>query len=528
MTDVLELGIQVTGDEQAIADLQRVRGAQQQVAQQGATQAAAATQQAARVAQASRTQGAALTGLARNWGQVGSAIGQVGGVVGHLSPQMGALGSIVGQVGGAVTSLTGAMGPIGIAIAAVTTAVGLASAAFELFGARAEQAAQRTTHAREALESMNDVQLRQQELTEALANLNRIRSEGSDDEFVRASANVRNLRTALAAEQEREAARVAAGQAEERREAERERAGNARNEFERENARVLEEQNAILAEQEGIEREREQSAQRAAAAQQDRLRALQQLGDAVLDDLGALTEEIEIRSEMHAEEHEAQGNRLRELYSFWQELDGQTTEQILENRNRLHEKETELADRNKENIQARADQAKRDAADMGETTEGAFMAVGSSMQSFLGDVLSSIQEGNELTGEGFLRLLDRFLEATAIEYTLKALAEGGNAIAAAARYDYAAAAQHGVAAGIYGAVAALTGIAGAAISVPKASGAGGPAAVPQGAGGQGGTTNYTIQIYSPNAVFTETERAQIIGHGMRELRRQHGPAAART
>lgn len=147
-----------------------------------------------------------------------------------------------------------------------------------------------------------------------------------------------------------------------------------------------------------------------------------------------------------------------------------------------------------------------------------------------GQMVRQLIQASKLSGDAFMAQLDSFLEATAIEYTLKSLAEVANAVAAAARYDYAAAAQHGVAAALAGAVATATGVASIGIQTPSAAtgGGGGPAQVGAGAtpaGGDGG--NVTVNLFAPQAVFTEAERGQIVAEGLRAARREGGPGAVR-
>lgn len=144
-----------------------------------------------------------------------------------------------------------------------------------------------------------------------------------------------------------------------------------------------------------------------------------------------------------------------------------------------------------------------------------------------GDMISFLISGAEGGGDAFLAMLDSFLEATSTQYTIKALAEAAEAVAAAARYDFAAAGQHAAAAGLAAGVAAATGLASAAINVPQVGAASNAPAQAQPQQQAAGPTNYTIQLYAPQAVFTEAERGQIIAGGLREARRQMGPGAVR-
>lgn len=74
---------------------------------------------------------------------------------------------------------------------------------------------------------------------------------------------------------------------------------------------------------------------------------------------------------------------------------------------------------------------------------------------------------NEDRAAGFLKVTADMLAQVAIQAGIKAVYEGGEAIAAAARYDYAAATQHGIAAGIYAGLAVAAGGTSAAISAAR-------------------------------------------------------------
>ncbi len=147
-----------------------------------------------------------------------------------------------------------------------------------------------------------------------------------------------------------------------------------------------------------------------------------------------------------------------------------------------------------------------------------------------GKMFTFLAEGAEGGSDAFVALLDNFLETTAIQYTIKALAELAEMAAAAARQDWGAFAQHGVAAGMAAAVAAATGGAGAAIQAPAAPAGGAGASsrpvTPQ-QPPQGATEPFVVNIYASGAVFTERERTQMIAAGIRETRR-NGSRRVRT
>jgi hypothetical protein len=145
-----------------------------------------------------------------------------------------------------------------------------------------------------------------------------------------------------------------------------------------------------------------------------------------------------------------------------------------------------------------------------------------------GSMASFLIEGAEGGADAFVAMLDAFLEATAVEYTIKALAEAANAVAAIARYEPAAAAAHATAAGLAAGVAAATGLASAAISVPDTGGAQVPSeAQPAPQNEAAGPASYNVSLFAPQAVFTEAERGQLLAHGFREARRQMGAGAVR-
>lgn len=142
-----------------------------------------------------------------------------------------------------------------------------------------------------------------------------------------------------------------------------------------------------------------------------------------------------------------------------------------------------------------------------------------------GQMFRFLAEGAEGGTNAFVALLDKFLEATAIEYSIRALGEFAQAAASAASLDPVGAAAHAVAGGLAVAVAAATGIAGAAIqSAPPTVSAGGaasprqPAQLPP----DGGGTPFVVNIYASATVFTEHERQQLLAQGAREVRRNSG------
>lgn len=163
--------------------------------------------------------------------------------------------------------------------------------------------------------------------------------------------------------------------------------------------------------------------------------------------------------------------------------------------------------------------------ELGRITDDAWSEIGGSVTDAAGQMFRFVIEGAEGGSDAFLAMLQSFLQATSVQYTIKALAEAAEAVAAAARYDAAAAAQHGIAAGMAAAVAAATGLGSAAISIPSTSAGAGPVPAGQGMGGGSGPTNITVQLYSPNAVLTEAERGEMVARSLREAERMRPGSA---
>lgn len=133
--------------------------------------------------------------------------------------------------------------------------------------------------------------------------------------------------------------------------------------------------------------------------------------------------------------------------------------------------------------------------------------------------------GRETVGEAAQAIVHEVLLSLATEAAIKAIFNYGEAIAAAATYRYAEAAQHLAAAGIYTAVAGIAG-AGAAITVPHpsaaatGSNAGGlPPAAAQAhtSSGQGSSGGNVFQITFSGATYgTREELHDSLVHGINE------------
>lgn len=535
-------------------EVQRAMIRAQQAATQYGTQARQITAQTRQQAQASAQQATAVTQSARSFGQMGSALGQVGGLVAHISPQFGAMGQIVGQVGGAVTGLTGAMGPVGIAIGAVTAAVGLAIPLYQRFADEAHELSDAQQGVVDRTNALVTAMRRQRAET-------RLLTQGSSTDLQP------QVESAAAAVEQFNDQLTVSRQELERLQAAQERAGSI------EVYQGLGEEIATVTARMGGQSE----ALRIVTADLERYRAAQtravqrELGEGAEDDAARQQEAAEDRAaRRRGSGGDAAARRRREAEQAAREAERlaaqrvekskeaaraeaeafenaalakvnserRALEQIASMREFFHERDVQLAERraeiaeeNKANSIARAESERAQVMETYQTLGAGVQNIGNSITDLAGQMIKLAVSGADKGGDAYLRLLDAFLESTAIEYTIKALGEGANAIAAYARYDYAAGTQHLIAAGLAAGVAAATGIGAAAINVPPAPAAGGGAATAQqaggGAGGQAGPTNITIQLFAPQAVFTEAERGQIIANGVRAARRESGPASVR-
>ena len=160
MSEDLEIGVRVEGDDEAVSDLEKVRLKQGSLGDEArnlsrevrklsraegdntkeldklrlahvrATEAArAASTQATVLSRETLSAGAAASQTTNRMGQMAGAVGNVGNVVGALSPQLQATTGVIGQVGTAASALSASMGPLGVVIAGVTVATGLFSLA---------------------------------------------------------------------------------------------------------------------------------------------------------------------------------------------------------------------------------------------------------------------------------------------------------------------------------------------------------------------------------------------------------------
>lgn len=559
-TELRKLQQSGTATAQQIEETSRSLVRAQAAAQGYGTQARALTATQATGAQATQAFGQRL-------GQVGTALGQVGAVAGRISPQMGQLGQVLGQVGGATGALSGAMGPLGVAMAGATVAVGLMSIAHDraevAARAQAEAVAQLTAdHATlegriratieqqvrlnrimsgqgGAVETMaesqaarNRVELLQRALQGQAAAIRALRETGTTGE-TNANAGGPEGFTRLAVMAAERVGLAPEGSSGpqltegERRivEGQLRRAVGRVSELAAIGQRVAEEETAEAARI--IERAEVAASRRRGGGGQDAARRAAEEEAAQQRSLQESISYAQQRADAEAAANQAIIDARTATTQFLNQLDDEHINRVLANRDRVREKELAHAEQQQAALLAKAENTKAQNEELAGITNAAWTSVGSSMQSFLGEAFAFIQKGNEATGEGFLRLLDGFLEATAVEYTIKAVAETGNAIAAFASYRYDQGAQHLAAAGTYAAVAALTGVAGAAINVPSAAASQPTQVQPNQPLGAGGGGNITQNIYAQQAVWTERERAEIMASSFREARRSGGSGAAR-
>jgi hypothetical protein len=553
--EIFEIGFETVGDQQAVQTINRVQQATRGATQAGVAQAQSAAQQAQRIVQSQVQVGAAVQQTGQRWGQAASALGNVGAVVGTLSPRFASLGSVIGQVGGATSALSGAMGPVGVIMAGATAAAAAYSLVLEATRDRTEENAEAT---RGWIERLIDVETRVARAQRAFSEMVRGASAArlvEEQDRLREEAEIvdreteRARRAAERMERTSGLGRLAMGAvggltgedtsaelAERLPELERRAQELTRQLSEVDvgltRAVVREEQErveAAEAEVERLRRRRSGGGGADRAAEQEREQA-NRVAEA-LERLAAAQKDIDAeRLESHLTRLERQEEAERQYYARMGELSAQAA---ADEEARQAEAAGAAARRQlaqfESNLDARQE-AHRTAVDQSRATEQqSLRTVLDLTTDATGQMISFVQKGGQLGSEAFMAMLDSFLETTSIQYTIKALAEVAEAVMAAARYDYAAAGQHAAGAGLAAAVAAATGIAGAAISVPSASTGAGPSPAPVGAGeGGNGGGNVTVNLFAPQAVFTEAERGQILASGLRAARRELGPAAVRT
>lgn len=530
-----EAAAQYGAQARQVAQAQR---AQAQAAQAQASATNTTSTAMTRGTAALATAGRSASTVGQQFGQLSSSIGRVGSIIGTAAPALGGFVTSLGQAGGAMTGLSATMGPVGIAIGAVTAAIGIATAAWELFGDEAEEAGRDAEEAAgRATRSMT--QVIEARITDTQVRIEQMRATaGSDAEFVEQTAVLRGLQAQL---EELEAPLRLRAQLEE------EATTRARAHAQAEAGLVeaAREYAAGLAELEEQEREQQrrreeaqQSRQRAAQSEREELARIDALADqrdqyerSIQKVVEALEREQAAFNALYGEDAMAAAEARANAFTQNRLNDSNEMlamgEQIETDRQGAHQADLHQKEQDREKLEETKEHHREVAA----ITDEMWSSVGASVTDFAGQMFKFLISGSDKSGDAFLGMLDAFLEATAIEYSIKALGEAANAIAAFARNDYVAGPQHLIAAGMAAGVAAATGIAGAAINVPSA-GAGGSAPASAGqaatAGGGGGVTNISINLFAPNAVFTEAERGQMLTNSMRATRREFGPAATRV
>lgn len=506
-------------------------------------------------------------------GEYAGALGNIGAVFGTVNPQMGQAGSLIGAIGSAASASTAAFGPMGLAVGVVTAGLGIlipvlqeTEEELQDVSREAETAAERTRSLAEALERRDrddrlfsgigaEVSEIEEAVTEARDAIEGLRRER--DEVLNQGGSY--LRRAIEAELGERAAGGQAGLQYGERAAEgadailridqdmitqRERLANLTRGLEVARAAEAQEaertaaadaeaaQVARLRQQAEERRERERERRRSGSrGAQDHLREEEQLAAA----------QKAMDADIAAKRVDAERAAAEEIRRVREELAGWTREledrqaayrvQVAQNtaRMQLNSFNTALNQRAAAFRQERDDQAA-----LAQRMEDDWKAFRGSVvnealapvTALAGKVLQQLQAGSEMTGDAFVAMLDQFLEATAIEYSIKALGEFANAAAAAARQDWARVPLHLSAGGLAAGVAAATGIAGAAIQSP---------AIPGGSGGGGGDVTQpspasqgapmaplTVNLYAHNAVWTRAEQGQTIREIERVTRREMG------
>jgi len=498
---------------------------------QGATRTA--SDRAARATDASRQKHEqltdALSAQIQGWGALGGAMGQAGAVLGRIDPEFGRFGAVVGQAGQSVSALATALaaptpGSVATALVSVASTVvdGVAAwidyrDAMDETRRSAMEAVQTITEvaramrdAREAVEAASEatdldfaaaeVAARRLELAQAEVEVNRLRAEGSSDEFRAAEAHRQVMQSALdrALTQQREVSAelehqnaLVASQSAEARDLARLRA---------EQAQTIAEQNALLEEQEGRRRghgpslwDRENEAwdrynravQSGLQRQRDLARDLQAEQTAEADK--ALADELARRAELADKE----ANRVRE------EIEG------IE---RAHRLRMEAIDKQKQASAAAVVECCEQAAEIISSVEvvrqafqQAFEDAISGQKSLDEALLAATKQvlaafGEELVAKGIGKILEGITEIPSPTAATKI--GGGTAMVA-----------FGV--GLGAVSAAIPSGAGAATAKPAEP-------RPEADGGGGGPTSLTINVNDPiRAAGTHAQLARGLGRQLR-------------
>lgn len=163
MAEDLEFATRITGVDNAVAEVGRIKSANEQTAR-STTQAAQQTRIAAQQTQQSVAQlGEGMRQMGQRTGQTVSALGQFANTMSALAPAGSQAAQIITQLGGTISALSSsALGPVGIALAAVSSAVGVYRIATQDASRETDTMAESLAHvaqsARTAAEQISDLQ----------------------------------------------------------------------------------------------------------------------------------------------------------------------------------------------------------------------------------------------------------------------------------------------------------------------------------------------------------------------------------
>jgi len=506
--------------------------------------------------------------------RMGSVASAVGTVIGRLNPAWARFGASIGTIGSQLPALTGSLGPVSQIIAAVTVAVDLGAQAWDVWTDATTRAGNEADNTKRQVtdlaNSLTQLRTRQRALAGA-GTVEQLETVFEDaDERAMSLREVLDRQRAEAESQRIDAARqigVLRARMQEAIDANPANAGLIRTagreaqEIERltdtvrtvnNRVRQLAEETArqvVVADraEDALNRARDRpvglpeldapdSGRRGgaqAAAQSRAQMAAQARAEATAAalQLKVLDQQNEARARRNALEDTYQ-RELQEQIQFAATAGEAERAQIDATalaRLAAFEKEREQLAISVELRATRAEAAREEAQKTAQFTMGLIGGVSSTFEGFFRQTIDFLREGGDLADEAYKAQLKSFLESTAIEYSIRALAEVGQAIASFASQDYSSGAQHIAAAAVYGAVAVATGVGSAAISVPAgASAEAGPEQVQSAApAGGGGGQNNTIYINAPQAIWTEAERGQVVSNGLRALRRERGTGSSR-
>lgn len=399
----------------------------------------------------------------------------------QLSPSLQTAGGVINTLLEGATSLaTGGLNPLNLAITGVTTALQLGSIAFQTYEAHQREAQRRAAELARTFGEGEEGRLRG-EIHQAEIEQMRLRTDGSNQEFIINERVLRSARDRLAAiEAGREAIAREAREAQRRHDAEQNAA--------EQNQRTLHDQALAL---EDLSRGEQQQAQaRAAARTHDaemQAELQRQISEASANEEADAARRAQQQQQANAQFAADQADKLSLIERAHQQ---QVTQQ---------EQLNSIQEQTHQNQIARLEQQRAAYASLRDEINGYAQPL---VSNFVG-ALSKVIAGTESADKAFQGLLSSFLQFISEQAALKAAFEFAEAIASAATFNYAGAAQHAAAGALFTVVAIAAG-AGAIATAPSTAPAGAPAAQPQQGGG---TTNYTIVWNSP--VVTAQDRAEL-------------------